>query len=145
MTRGLTEAEWKANPQQAPRAEQYDTRKTIKQTQAGLRYERSLSAQDDMSVMMYAGERETTQYQSIPMAPQLNPSHAGGVITLQRHYQGIDSRWTHRGELGVPLTFTTGLNYENMSENRKGYNNFRLNSGVPEYGQKVSCAVTNAI
>lgn len=85
---GLTEAEWKANPQQAPRAEQYDMRKTIKQTQAGLRYERSLSAQDDMSVMMYAGERETTQYQSIPMAPQLNPSHAGGVITLQRHYQG---------------------------------------------------------
>lgn len=48
MTRGLTKAEWKANPQQAPRAEQYDTRKTIKQTQAGLRYERSLSAQDDM-------------------------------------------------------------------------------------------------
>lgn len=133
---GLTKAEWKANPQQAPRAEQYDTRKTIKQTQAGLRYERSLSAQDDMSVMMYAGERETTQYQSIPMAPQLNPSHAGGVITLQRHYQGIDSRWTHRGELGVPVTFTTGLNYENMSENRKGYNNFRLNSGMPEYGQK---------
>lgn len=133
---GLTKAEWKANPQQAPRAEQYDTRKTIKQTQAGLRYERSLSSRDDMSVMMYAGERETTQYQSIPMAPQLNPSHAGGVITLQRHYQGIDSRWTHRGELGVPVTFTTGLNYENMSENRKGYNNFRLNSGMPEYGQK---------
>ncbi|STG54942.1 TonB-dependent receptor [Escherichia coli] len=79
------------------------------------------------------------------MTPQLNPSHAGGVITLQRHYQGIDSRWTHRGELGVPVTFTTGLNYENMSENRKGYNNFRLNSGVPEYGQKVSCAATNAI
>ena len=51
-------------------------------------------------------------------------------------YQGIDSRWTHRGELGVPVTFTTGLNYENMSENRKGYNNFRLNRGVPEYGQK---------
>lgn len=94
---GLTEAEWKANPQQAPRAEQYDMRKTIKQTQAGLRYERSLSAQDDMSVMMYAGERETTQYQSIPMAPQLNPSHAGGVITLQRHYQGdrqpLDTPW----------------------------------------------------
>lgn len=58
MTRGLTEAEWKANPQQAPRAEQYDTRKTIKQTQAGLRYERSLSAQDDMSVMMYAGSEK---------------------------------------------------------------------------------------
>lgn len=133
---GLTESEWKADPQQAPRAEQYNTRKTIKQTQAGLRYERQLSAQDDISVMAYAGERETTQYQSIPLVAQLKPAQAGGVITLQRHYQGIDSRWTHRGELGVPVTFTGGLNYENMSENRKGYNNFRLNNGPPEFGHK---------
>ncbi|MDJ9861629.1 TonB-dependent receptor [Salmonella enterica] len=133
---GLTESEWKADPQQAPRAEQYNTRKTIKQTQAGLRYERQLSAQDDISVMACAGERETTQYQSIPLVAQLKPAQAGGVITLQRHYQGIDSRWTHRGELGVPVTFTGGLNYENMSENRKGYNNFRLNNGPPEFGHK---------
>ncbi|EAO1437113.1 TonB-dependent receptor [Salmonella enterica] len=133
---GLTESEWKADPQQAPRAEQYNTRKTIKQTQAGLRYERQLSAQDDISVMAYAGERETTQYQSIPLVAQLKPAQAGGVITLQRHYQGIDSRWTHRGELGVPVTFTGGLNYENMSENREGYNNFRLNNGPPEFGHK---------
>ncbi|EAB8077028.1 TPA: TonB-dependent receptor [Salmonella enterica subsp. enterica serovar Enteritidis] len=133
---GLTESEWKADPQQAPRAKQYNTRKTIKQTQAGLRYERQLSAQDDISVMAYAGERETTQYQSIPLVAQLKPAQAGGVITLQRHYQGIDSRWTHRGELGVPVTFTGGLNYENMSENRKGYNNFRLNNGPPEFGHK---------
>lgn len=133
---GLTESEWKADPQQAPRAEQYNTRKTIKQTQAGLRYERQLSAQDNISVMAYAGERETTQYQSIPLVAQLKPAQAGGVITLQRHYQGIDSRWTHRGELGVPVTFTGGLNYENMSENRKGYNNFRLNNGPPEFGHK---------
>ncbi|WP_248622961.1 TonB-dependent receptor PqqU [Citrobacter koseri] len=134
---GLTESEWKTNPQQSPRAEQFNTRKTIKQTQAGLRYERQLSEHDDLSVMMYAGERETTQYQSIPMAPQRdNPAHAGGVIVLQRHYQGIDTRWTHRGELGVPVTFTTGLNYENMSENRKGYENYRLNNGVPQFGVK---------
>lgn len=133
---GLSKSEWKADPQQSPRGTQYSMRKTIKQTQAGLRYERQLSERDDLSVMMYAGERETTQYQSIPMAPQLNPSHAGGVITLSRHYQGTDSRWTHRGELGVPVTFTTGLNYENMSENRKGYENFVLNGTTPEYGQK---------
>lgn len=133
---GLTESEWHANPQQSPRAEQFNTRKTIKQTQAGLRYERQLSVQDDISIMTYAGERETTQYQSIPIDPQLNSSHAGGVITLQRHYQGIDNRWTHRAEWGIPVTFTTGINYENMSENRKGYNNYRLDNGVPEYGQK---------
>src|SRR5690606_31775144 len=51
---GLTEQEWRANPTQSPRAEQYNTRKNIKQTQAGLRYERQLSQQDDLSVMMYA-------------------------------------------------------------------------------------------
>ncbi|MGS9159853.1 TonB-dependent siderophore receptor, partial [Salmonella enterica subsp. enterica serovar Infantis] len=77
-----------------------------KQTQAGLRYESHISAQDDISVMAYAGEPETTQYQTIPLVAQLKPAQDGGVITLQRHYQGIDSRWTHRGELGVPVTFT---------------------------------------
>lgn len=133
---GLTQQEWKQDPHQAPRADQYNTRKTIKQTQAGLRYERQLSEQDDLSVMMYAGERETTQYQSIPHAPQLNPTHAGGVIDLSRHYQGIDTRWTHRGELLVPVTITTGLNYENMSEDRKGFENFVMNNGSPDYGQK---------
>ena len=55
---------------------------------------------------------------------------------MQRHYQGIDTRWTHRGELLVPVTFTTGLNYENMSENRRGYENFVMNNGVPDFGVK---------
>ncbi|HCR0216083.1 TPA: TonB-dependent receptor [Klebsiella aerogenes] len=133
---GLSYEEWQNNPRQSPRGDQYNTRKTVKQTQAGLRYERQLSQQDDLSVMMYAGERETTQYQSIPMAPQLKPSHSGGVIDLTRHYQGIDTRWTHRGELLVPVTFTTGLDYENMSERRKGYENYVLVNGAPQYGEQ---------
>ncbi|EMM3427805.1 TonB-dependent receptor PqqU [Klebsiella aerogenes] len=133
---GLTYDEWRNNPQQSPRGDQYNTRKTVKQTQAGLRYERQLSQQDDLSVMMYAGERETTQYQSIPMAPQLKPSHSGGVIDLTRHYQGIDTRWTHRGELLVPVTFTTGLDYENMSEQRKGYENFVVTNDGVQLGEK---------
>ncbi len=133
---GLSQAEWRADPRQSPRGDQYNTRKDTRQTQAGLRYERQLSQNDDLSVMMYAGERETTQYQSIPRAPQLNPGHAGGVINLSRNYQGIDTRWTHRGELGVPVTLTTGLDYENMSENRKGYENFVMVNGAPDYGEK---------
>ncbi|MFT3558680.1 TonB-dependent receptor PqqU [Klebsiella pneumoniae] len=127
---GLTADEWRDNPRQ------YNTRKNTRQTQAGLRYERQLSAQDDLSVMMYAGERETTQFQSIPRAPQLKPSHAGGVIDLTRHYQGIDTRLTHRGELLVPVTLTAGLDYENMSERRKGYENFVMVNGAPQYGEQ---------
>lgn len=133
---GLTADEWRDNPRQSPRGDQYNTRKDTRQTQGGLRYERQLSAQDDLSVMMYAGERETTQYQSIPRAPQLKPSHAGGVIDLTRHYQGIDTRLTHRGELLVPVTLTAGLDYENMSERRKGYENFVMVNGAPQYGEQ---------
>ncbi|HBT3772339.1 TPA: TonB-dependent receptor [Klebsiella pneumoniae] len=133
---GLTADEWRDNPRQSPRGDQYNTRKNTRQTQAGLRYERQLSAQDDLSVMMYAGERETTQFQSIPRAPQLKPSHAGGVIDLTRHYQGIDARLTHRGELLVPVTLTAGLDYENMSERRKGYENFVMVNGAPQYGEQ---------
>ena len=133
---GLTADEWRDNPRQSPRGDQYNTRKNTRQTQAGLRYERQLSAQDDLSVMMYAGERETTQFQSIPRAPQLKPSHAGGVIDLTRHYQGIDTRLTHRGELLVPVTLTVGLDYENMSERRKGYENFVMVNGAPQYGEQ---------
>ncbi|PCR33601.1 TonB-dependent siderophore receptor [Klebsiella pneumoniae] len=133
---GLTADEWRDNPRQSPRGDQYNTRKNTRQTQAGLRYERQLSAQDDLSVMMYAGERETTQFQSIPRAPQLKPSHAGGVIDLTRHYQGNDTRLTHRGELLVPVTLTAGLDYENMSERRKGYENFVMVNGAPQYGEQ---------
>lgn len=133
---GLTADEWRDNPRQSLRGDQYNTRKNTRQTQAGLRYERQLSAQDDLSVMMYAGERETTQFQSIPRAPQLKPSHAGGVIDLTRHYQGIDTRLTHRGELLVPVTLTAGLDYENMSERRKGYENFVMVNGAPQYGEQ---------
>lgn len=133
---GLTADEWRDNPRQSPRGDQYNTRKNTRQTQAGLHYERQLSAQDDLSVMMYAGERETTQFQSIPRAPQLKPSHAGGVIDLTRHYQGIDTRLTHRGELLVPVTLTAGLDYENMSERRKGYENFVMVNGAPQYGEQ---------
>ncbi|MGJ0474848.1 TonB-dependent receptor PqqU [Klebsiella variicola] len=135
---GLTADEWRDNPRQSPRGDQYNTRKNTRQTQAGLRYERQLSAQDDLSVMMYAGERETTQFQSIPRTPQLKPSHAGGVIDLTRHYQGIDTRLTHRGELLVPVTLTAGLDYENMSERRKGYENFVMVNGAPQYGEQGS-------
>ncbi|VTR22732.1 Uncharacterised protein [Serratia fonticola] len=143
---GLTEAEWHDNPRQAPRAGQYNTRKTISQTQAGLRYERQMSANDDLSIMTYAGERETTQYQSIPVAvQQRSEQHPGGVISLARHYQGIDTRWTHRGEIAtLPFSVTGGLDYETMTEQRKGYENFTVVNGVSELGTKGNLRRMNA-
>ncbi|EOL8951725.1 TonB-dependent receptor, partial [Cronobacter dublinensis] len=134
---GLTREEWRANPRQSPRGDEFNTRKTTKQTQAGLRYERALTEQDDLSVMAYAGERETTQFQSFKKGFQAAPTNPGGVISLTRHYQGIDSRWTHRDAIaGVPVSATLGLDYENMREDRKGYENFREVNGATQYGEK---------
>lgn len=135
---GLTREEWQDNPRQAPRAEQFNTRKTVSQTQGGLHYQRQFGDNDDLSVMMYAGERETTQYQSIPVfVQQRSAQQPGGVIVLARHYQGIDTRWTHRGAIAaVPYTLTGGLNYETMTEKRKGYENFAEVNGVQQLGVK---------
>lgn len=135
---GLTKEEWRDNPRQAPRGEQYRTRKTVKQTQAGLRYQRTMSAYDDLSIMTYAGIRETVQYQSIPyFVQQRSETHPGGVIDLTRHYQGIDTRWTHHNDQApLPYSITAGLDYETMTEQRKGYENFTVDDGVYHLGTK---------
>nr|WP_244987196.1 TonB-dependent receptor PqqU [Winslowiella toletana] len=134
---GLSESEWKDNPRQSPRGDQYNTRKSLDQTQVGLRYQRQISENDELTMMAWHGERHTTQYQSIPMSPQLNPGHAGGVIVLERKYQGIDTRWKHQDSIGsVPFSLTGGIDYETMTERRQGFENYNLNNGVVEYGEK---------
>ena len=135
---GLTPSQWRDNPRQVvSNVSLYNTRKTVDQTQGGLHYQRQMSDNDDLSVMVYAGVRETTQFQSIPASVQTNPSHPGGVIDLTRHYQGIDTRWTHRDTLlSIPVTLTGGLDYETMTERRKGYENFTVSNGVTHYGDQ---------
>lgn len=124
---GLTPDQWRDNPRQVvSNVTLYNTRKTVDQTQGGLHYQRQMGENDDLSVMMYAGIRETTQYQSIPKSVQSSANHPGGVIDLTRRYQGIDTRWTHRDTLfSVPVTLTGGLDYETLTERRKGFENYR--------------------
>ncbi|WP_026042413.1 TonB-dependent receptor PqqU [Pantoea sp. A4] len=133
---GLTPDMWRADPHQvASNVSIYNARKTVDQTQVGLHYVRQMGENDDLSVMMYAGIRETTQYQSLPASSQSSAAHPGGVIDLTRHYQGIDTRWTHRDTLfSIPVSFTGGVDYETMMERRKGYLNFSNNGTSTDYG-----------
>src|SRR5690606_77306 len=106
-------------------ASQYNTRKSVRQTQGGLLYERQIGADHELRAMAYFGQRDMTQYLSIPPAVQLNPGQAGGVIDLQRQYGGLDLRWTSRLQMaGKPLTLVGGLAYDSLQEERKGYENF---------------------
>lgn len=134
---GLTRDEWRANPAQAPRAGAFDTRKTVRQTQGGLRYARAFSNNDDLSITAWAGLREAIQYQSIPRTGQVDAWKEGGVIDFTRHYQGVDTRWSHRQTKGpLPFSFTAGIDYETMTEVRQGFENFRVINGQEQYGHK---------
>ncbi|ALM86685.1 TonB-dependent receptor [Bordetella sp. N] len=129
---GLTRAQFESDPRSATLAEQYDTRKTVSQTQGGLIYERRVGDDDTLRAMVYYGERSTTQYQSIPPSAQTNPLHSGGVIGLDRDYGGVDLRYTAKRTLaGQPLTLITGIAYDTLRERRKGYQNFLGPASAP--------------
>lgn len=122
---GLTYAQFQDAPRSAALATQYDTRKTVRQTQGGLVYERHVDGANTLRLMLYYGQRDTTQFQAIPPAAQAAPTQAGGVIDLRRRYGGADLRWT--AELGPaerPLTLVGGFSYDTLREQRKGYQNY---------------------
>ncbi|KOQ71241.1 TonB-dependent receptor family protein [Stenotrophomonas maltophilia] len=122
---GLTRAQVAADPRQATAvAHQYNTRKSVRQQQAGLRWSREAGAQR-WQLMGYAGQRSVTQYLAIPPTAQANPLHAGGVIDLDSGYGGLDARWSWQGEVaGRPLDLVAGLSADRQRQQRTGYENF---------------------
>jgi iron complex outermembrane recepter protein len=123
---GLTRAHFETAPRSVEQpALDFDTRKTIEQTQAGLIYERKLDTANALRLLAYYGHRGNDQYQAIPIGPQMSPLHPGGVIALGRDYQGVDARWTFKGRLAdTPLSVVGGLSYDSLDERRQGYQNF---------------------
>jgi iron complex outermembrane receptor protein len=124
---GLTRAQLGADARQAGvGAIPFNTRKSLDQEQLGAVYEDKLSADDDLSSMVYTGHRATTQFQAIPVATQQNaPLYPGGVIDLDRAFWGIDTHVTDSREIGgTSLQLVGGVNYDDLEEARKGYLNF---------------------
>jgi iron complex outermembrane receptor protein len=122
---GLTRAQFDADPRQATAvATQFDTRKSVRQSQAGLVYEQPAGA-GSLRLMAYGGERAVEQYLAVPVAVQANPLHAGGVVDLDGGYGGADARWSWHGELaGRPFDVTLGANADRQRQHRTGYENF---------------------
>jgi len=124
---GLTRADWEKNPKQvAKNVLDYNARKTIDQTQTGLTWSKPLNDQNELYAMTYIGQRQVTQYQSIPDTVQKNPNtpyQAGGVIDFKRDYYGADFRWTGK-DLFPNTQFSAGVAIDAMNEDRQGYQNF---------------------
>ena len=123
---GLSRAEYNANPRGVDQsALDYNTRKTVNQTQVGAVYERRINEANSLQLTTYGGHRGTEQFQSIPKATETSPLNPGGVINLGRDYKGLDLRWTLKTALlDAPFSLVGGLAYDTLNEHRQGYQNF---------------------
>ncbi|PVE07285.1 TonB-dependent receptor [Limnohabitans sp. Rim28] len=123
---GLSRAELNANPMQTTAsAINFNTRKSVAQTQLGLAFEQALGGGHKLELMGYGGQRQVVQYQSIATGAQVPPGSSGGVIDLDRDYWGWNARWRHEGDWqGGRLSVSAGLASDHQSDQRKGYENF---------------------
>jgi iron complex outermembrane receptor protein len=134
---GLTRDQAIAEPRAASTgALAFDTRKTVRQSQVGLRVSRDgadVDADADAdagsgggwSLGAYAGTRATWQMLSVPSQAQAAPGSGGGVIDLERDYGGVDLRGIWRASFaGRPLVLAAGLEWQRAGEHRLGYENF---------------------
>jgi iron complex outermembrane recepter protein len=119
---GLSRTEFDANPGQTTAAATlFNTRKTTRQDQAGLRVEHAFAPQHAIEAVIYAGSRDVTQWQSIPVATQTAATQPGGVIAFSRTYAGVDARYVYKADWGSAII---GANLDSLDEARRGYENF---------------------
>lgn len=103
----------------------FDTRKSVRQRQAGLHVEQVLGAHNTLTFSAWNGTRATFQVLSVPVAAQASPANGGGVVDLDRDYSGTDLRW--RGDTtfgGRAASLTVGFESQGSTEQRRGYQNF---------------------
>ena len=126
---GLTRAQVQANPRQVDDAAlAFNTRKSIRQNQLGAVYDwgNASSITGAVQAKIYGGTRTIKQF----LGQSGNtPLGAGGVVDLDRSYDGVGLRWTRRMLPGErALTFTAGVDSDRLDERRRGFVN---NAGQP--------------
>jgi iron complex outermembrane receptor protein len=119
---GLTRAQFDEDPRQVDGAALFfDTRKTIRQAQAGAVYDLAATEADSLHARAYFGERRVVQYLALPGD---TPLGAGGVVDLGRGYGGVGLRWTRRMQLGGgAFNVSIGADHDRLDERRRGYVN----------------------
>ncbi len=107
-----------------PEALQFDTRKSVHQRQLGMSWVHDFHDSGPLrqsSLAAYAGSRGILQFLAIPAATQANPRHGGGVVQVDRHFEGLEAKASF-GAGAAELVVGTAL--ERQDDARKGYENF---------------------
>jgi iron complex outermembrane receptor protein len=130
---GLRREDFDADPTQtASQAIDFNTRKSVSQTQFGIAWDQALGGGHKLELMGYVGQRRVVQFQSIPPTAQNAATSSGGVIDLDRDYGGLNARWRLQREWqGGQLDLSVGLAADRQTDLRLGYNNFTGPSGAP--------------
>lgn len=121
---GLSRAQFELGPRQTTaQALQFDTRKTLDQTQAGIswRHRFDQGALRETRVSAYSGQRSVAQWLAIAAATQSNGRHGGGVIDFDRQFEGLEARarwaWDTVG-------LVAGASLDRQKDERRGYENY---------------------
>jgi len=124
---GLTRADAEADPRQAvPASTQYKAGKDVAQRQLGVVLDHRINADASLMARVYAGQRDLDNRLAFPGSGALS---AGGVVQLDRGYDGLGLRYSRRLPAGEGMVqLSVGLDHERMREHRLGYVN---NNGVP--------------
>ena len=130
---GLTRSQFEADDRQTtPQASQFNTRKTVQQSQVGVRWAwtpAKATTLQELSLAVHGGRREVWQWLAIAPATQGNPRHGGGVIAFDRGYDGVELR--ARLALAPSLGLQLGLSQEGLRDERRGYENFLGTAAAP--------------
>ena len=119
---GLTRAQWESNPRQVDAAAlQFDTRKTIRQQQAGISIEQTLGAGATLRLTGYGGRRAVRQNLALSGVAEAS---SGGIVDLDRNFGGIGARLVASTRIAEqPLTMTLGIDVDRQRERRLGFVN----------------------
>lgn len=122
---GLTRAQFEANPRQAVvNATDYNTGKEVAQNQIGVVAVHKPDATRSVTASAYRGTRDLSNRLSIPLSAQNLATAAGGIVKLDRTYSGVGLKYNQKFALEHgQVEATTGLEYEQMEEDRLGYIN----------------------
>jgi iron complex outermembrane recepter protein len=119
---GLTYAQWQADPRQAdPVATLFNTNKTINQVQGGVAVDQVINADLNLRITGYGGQRTVRQYLALS---GIGATSSGGVVDLDRNYEGVGARLIYRGSLfDRPLLVNVGIDGDRLHELRQGFVN----------------------
>ncbi len=135
---GLTPDDFARDPRQTTMAAlDFNTRKTIRQSQGGLNWRHRFDDAGPLresSLTVYAGSRGVTQFLPIALLTQRNPAltssqrHGGGVVDFDRRYDGAEARLQFEWQA---VQLVAGLAQDRQRDERRGYENFTGAPGAP--------------